>query len=541
MPWSIEKRDGKWCVIKDSDGTNEGCHDTEQEARDQQKALYADEPDASIRNAFSEGFASGLMRVPAEIASEIASVIDAAVGEATPEEPPTPGSRWRGVLAMVGSTDDGRYFEDVDWREVPLSFMVQIATSAGPHEGAQIGGRIDWIERRGRAVIGGGVFNEDEFGQYAAARCADRSLTGVSVDAVGAGEFRCTSYNTENPDDPYCENIVLAFPKATICAATQLATPAFAAAQIEMVPADETPEQASAALVRLQADAERLLPPDPTFPEPPAMVRDDEFLLAGSRLADPLVAMAGRPSEVRPPLEPPRAWFEVPEPDEYVPLHITAEGQILGHIGPHGECHTGYPGACVTIPPSPSGYAVFNLRRGGVVCDDGSEVRTGPVTLTTSHAGEHMDAGRALNHYDNSGCAVGDVVVREGMWGPWVCGAARPTVTPEQVREFNASAPSGDWRSVGGQLDLVAVLMVNTPGFPPLIASGVRMLEGGRYEQESLIVTGAPAGARVGDERDQRIAVLEARLARVELVTNAVFARMEPQLFEALEASLRGE
>ena len=43
MPWSIEKRGSEFCVIKDSDGTNEGCHPTRAEARRQQRALYASE------------------------------------------------------------------------------------------------------------------------------------------------------------------------------------------------------------------------------------------------------------------------------------------------------------------------------------------------------------------------------------------------------------------------------------------------------------------------------------------------------------------
>lgn len=42
MPWSIKKRDGQFCVVKD-DGENEGCHDTEDEAKKQLAALYASE------------------------------------------------------------------------------------------------------------------------------------------------------------------------------------------------------------------------------------------------------------------------------------------------------------------------------------------------------------------------------------------------------------------------------------------------------------------------------------------------------------------
>ena len=40
------------------------------------------------------------------------------------------------------------------------------------------------------------------------------------------------------------------------------------------------------------------------------------------------------------------------------------------------------------------------------------------------------------------------------------------TMTPERVAELRASALSGDWRYVNGNLELVAALAVNNPGFP---------------------------------------------------------------------------
>lgn len=43
MPWSITRREGKWCVIKDSDGSESGCHDSRADAVKQQRALYANE------------------------------------------------------------------------------------------------------------------------------------------------------------------------------------------------------------------------------------------------------------------------------------------------------------------------------------------------------------------------------------------------------------------------------------------------------------------------------------------------------------------
>lgn len=43
MPWHIEQRDNEFCVIKDSDGHNQGCHDSREKAVKQMRALYAQE------------------------------------------------------------------------------------------------------------------------------------------------------------------------------------------------------------------------------------------------------------------------------------------------------------------------------------------------------------------------------------------------------------------------------------------------------------------------------------------------------------------
>lgn len=43
MPWQLERRDEGWCVIKESDGSSEGCHGSRADAIKQQRALYANE------------------------------------------------------------------------------------------------------------------------------------------------------------------------------------------------------------------------------------------------------------------------------------------------------------------------------------------------------------------------------------------------------------------------------------------------------------------------------------------------------------------
>lgn len=45
MPWHIAKRDDEFCVIKDSDGSTEKCHPTEEQAKAHMRALYANAPE----------------------------------------------------------------------------------------------------------------------------------------------------------------------------------------------------------------------------------------------------------------------------------------------------------------------------------------------------------------------------------------------------------------------------------------------------------------------------------------------------------------
>jgi HK97 family phage prohead protease len=43
VPWRIEKREEKFCVVKESDDTTEKCHETEEQAKAHMRALYASE------------------------------------------------------------------------------------------------------------------------------------------------------------------------------------------------------------------------------------------------------------------------------------------------------------------------------------------------------------------------------------------------------------------------------------------------------------------------------------------------------------------
>lgn len=163
------------------------------------------------------------------------------------------------------------------------------------------------------------------------------------------------------------------------------------------------------------------------------------------------------------PVAPPREWFEDPKLDRVTPITVTAAGQVYGHIAAWNQAHIGIPGS-VKPPRSKSKYGYF--RTGMIACADGSQVPVGQLTLSGGHAPLSADASAAVRHYDDTASAVVDMAAGEDKHGIWVAGAVRPDATDSQVRALRASAPSGDWRPINGNLELVAVCQVNVPGFP---------------------------------------------------------------------------
>lgn len=162
------------------------------------------------------------------------------------------------------------------------------------------------------------------------------------------------------------------------------------------------------------------------------------------------------------------SWFADPGLDGPTPLTIEDDGRVFGHAAEWGTCHIGYNGVCITPPRSEASYAYF--ATGEVRCGDcsGRPIPTGVVTMDTGHAPDDADARAASAHYDDTGTAVADVAVGEDEYGIWVAGAVRDSVLddPERLRALRASSLSGDWRRLGGRLELVALLAVNVPGFP---------------------------------------------------------------------------
>ena len=86
--------------------------------------------------------------------------------------------------------------------------------------------------------------------------------------------------------------------------------------------------------------------------------------------------------------------------------------------------------------------------------------------MNTGHADLSVRANDAAAHYDHTGAAIADVHMGQDDHGIWFAGILRPGVTSEQIHALQAAQLSGDWRAIGGELELVAALVVNVPGFP---------------------------------------------------------------------------
>ena len=165
------------------------------------------------------------------------------------------------------------------------------------------------------------------------------------------------------------------------------------------------------------------------------------------------------------PVHPPAQWFNDPHLDGPTGITVTEEGQIFGHLALWDTCHIASgPGQCTTAPHSQTDYAYFHT--GAILTDTGQELAVGHLTLGTGHAAPDKTVRGTMAHYDNTGLAVADVRAGEDEYGIWVAGAVRPHVSPEDIRTLRSSPLSGDWRRVQGNLELVAALAVNVPGFP---------------------------------------------------------------------------
>ena len=414
---------------------------------------------------------------------------------AEPSEPSEPSGRWEGVIAREGEqTGDGRLIEDgaLRWDDLPIPLRVAFK-DVGGHDGAEVCGRIETVERRdGGDIYATGTFDlGSAVGTEAYRQVSERMSNGISIDTddvafrimakadLPEGSDPDLDSPDEAPDEPEPEtdsegrvkvasmsssDEVTVIESARLRAATLVAVPAFATARIyaaEQVSSTSSPAELDE---NVDSDAK----PSSSEDARPTSSRDA------------LTAAAI-------PTAPPEAWFKDPALTGPTALVIEDDGRVYGHIAAWGTCHIGQIGKCVEPPTSPSNYAYF--RTGALQTAEGTSVAVGHLTMDTGHAGARDSANQAAAHYDNTGHVFADVAAGEDAYGIWVAGSLRAGITPDQVRVARSAPISGDWRTIRGSLELVGALAVNVPGFPVprpqgLLASG---------EVKSLMASGVVA------------------------------------------------
>lgn len=383
--------------------------------------------------------------------------------------------KWSGTVVVEDLvTGDGRLIERdaLTWTatEDDPQLIRYVQEDVGAHDGAQVVGRIYGFERQdnGHIVAHGDFDMGSAIGREAFRQVSQKLTRGVSVDLDEVsfeirlveevfedlyGEITGDLEDMPEPEKDDEGRVIIAkmdndeelfvTTSARIRAATLVATPAFSDAYIEITDYGSFADTESYEL---------------------------EYS-AKTDTTKALTAAAG-------PHQPPAAWFSNPNLTGPTPLTITDEGRIYGHVATWDTCHIADPagdGQCVTAPYSMTDYAYFHT--GAVIADDGQEYAVGHITMNTGHARPADSSSAAMSHYDNTGTVVADVRAGEDSHGIWFSGAMRPSVSDENVRALRSAPLSGDWRRIGGNLEMVAALAVNVPGFPiprtqGLVASG---------------------------------------------------------------------
>lgn len=393
-----------------------------------------------------------------------------------------PDGRWEGVIAREGEmTGDGRMIEDgaLRWDDLPIPLRVAFK-DVGGHDGAEVCGRIETVERReGGDIYATGTFDlGSAVGAEAFRQVSEQMSNGVSIDTddvtfrimakadMPEADVADSGNGSDSEADPEGRVKVAAMSSsdeltviesARLRAATLVAVPAFATARV----------YAAGRAPSTSETSER----DENV--------DSEGKMARSADADPLSRDSLTAAAI--PTAPPEAWFKDPALTGPTALVVEDGGRVYGHIAAWGTCHIGQIGKCVEPPTSPSNYAYF--RTGALRTAEGTSVAVGHLTMGTGHAGPRDSANAAAEHYDNTGTVFADVAAGEDAYGIWVAGSLRPGITAEQVRVARSAPISGDWRTIRGSLELVGALAVNVPGFPVprpqgLLASGeVRSLQ----------------------------------------------------------------
>jgi hypothetical protein len=452
-------------------------------------------------------------------------------------------TEWSAILAPEGKlTSDGRAFApgSITWPRLddgPLALMAMTVTSEGGHVGAELCGQIQkiWRDEVAGLIRASGVFDSGEYGTEIARLVDDRTLRGVSVDLAVQKWDRSPSTDWFNEDGEwapkpdadreqvspldllYGEDLISVVLAAEIGMTTVCPFPAFGEAQIAVGDSLVAAVQSEMCWT-VTSDAGWFAKPSGAAVSASTVPGED----CGCDDAEPALtaSAAGLVTDA-----PPASWFDNPDLDGPTPLTVDDEGRVSGHaavweINGSPACHIGLPGRCVSPPHTNTDYAFFHL--GEVLCEGGERVPCGQITLDTGHADRDLRSADATRHYDHTGTVAAHVVCGEDEHGIWVAGALQPDAPAEKVALLRGAKLSGDWRQIDGNLELVALLAVNVPGFPVpysrhLVASG----DDGEMHVVALLAAGIPVF-------DEELSAVELERFRA-LAAHAEFAELARQ------------
>lgn len=371
-------------------------------------------------------------------------------------------NQWHGVLAPEGvRSGDGRMFKEgsLRARELPLPLTWQKVSDDG-HQSNVVVATIERMERVGNEIRSEGSWLDIPEAVEARNLAIKFGRFGVSIDADDIDQ---SALSIELGDDG---RELLTFSDGRVCSACMVSIPAFQEAYV--------------------ADG----------------AAEDDFWMDPETEAQGAALTAGgwaAPSE----------WFKRPE-------HISGginfsddDQRTFGYLAEFGICHIGFDGACIMPPHTTTDYALF--ATGEIITSDGERVRVGALTIDTGHADGLLGLRPAAAHYDNTGSVWAYVALGEDEHGIWYSGMVKPGTTEDTINTARAAGRlSGDWRDFKGELELIAALTVNVPGF--VIESPRAMVAGG--VQVSLVAAGLVPFSQgevnvtvgISDEQKQSIA-----------------------------------
>lgn len=346
------------------------------------------------------------------------------------------------LIVLNERTRDGRLIQEAGFGTLDLPRSIKLMTvTAGGHDGSEVCGRLDEIVVDGVNVSASGWLNDDYLGRRAAYLLRTMSLRGNSVDLSVKQEDVKISVE-ETPDGTLV--MQMDFTNAMVKATTLCTEPAFENAGA-IVPDgwhvdgfDENEEGIYYAGGPTDVDL--------------------AAVTAAATPATPEHAFAFSVISERPKIDADK--FAQPKLSDPTPVFVDEDEHVFGHIAAWNSRHLNlgiYP------PKSKTGYAYF--ATGCVMTTDGP-VSTGRLLIGGDHAPGDLGWREALDVYANTTAAWADVAVGEDDHGIWVSGIVRPGTTNEVLHAARASAESGHWCRIGANLELIASLAVNAPGFP---------------------------------------------------------------------------